>query len=68
MKGYEFNLYSPETTNMIGQGFGQGANAIDAFEDAVSQGQVIINAGVEVDVIATSQTGLSIKFGAYKQH
>ena len=58
MKGYEFNLFNSETLNMIGQGFGQGTNAIDAFENAVSQGHVILNSGVEVNVVATSQTGL----------
>ena len=67
MKSYEFNLFNPETTNMIGQGFGAGPDAISAFEDAVSQGQVILESGIEVDVVATSQTGLSIKFQAYKQ-
>lgn len=68
MKGYSFNLFNPETTDMIGQGFSVGSNAIDAFENAVSEGNVILDSGVEVDVIATSQTGLSIKFQAYKQH
>ena len=41
-----------------------GANAIEAFELAVTTGQLDLPYGEEVDIVATCETGLVIKFRA----
>ena len=41
-----------------------GANPIEAFEKAFAAGQLDLPYGEEVDVVATCETGLVIKFRA----
>ncbi len=42
----------------------RGTNAIEAFELAVTSGQLELPYGEEVDIVATCQTRLVIKFRA----
>lgn len=68
MRSYSFSMLSTEDSpNLIGEGYGQGRNAIEAFEDGVEQGTVILQPQIEITVIATSNTGLQMSFMAHKQ-
>lgn len=63
MNNYEFNLLSDG--KLSGQGFGNGNNAVEAFEYGVSNGTVYLPEGAQVEVVAINQqTGLAIKFEA----
>lgn len=64
MNDYQFSLI--QDGSLVGEGYGQGRNAIEAFENAVSSGSVFLPAGYEVTVIAVNQSGLAIKFEANK--
>lgn len=64
MKNYHFNLV--QQGNLVGEGFGQGNNAMEAFEHAVESGGVFLPRGEEVTVVAESQTGIAVKFDACK--
>lgn len=67
-KVYEFTVFEQDSFNKIGGGFGEGANPLEAFENAVSGDKINLVRGAGVDIIATSPYGLSIKFQAHKCH
>ncbi len=64
MKNYQF--YLTQNGSLVGEGFGSGHGAIEAFENAVTSGSVIIPKGQEVKVAATCESGLQIGFEAHQ--
>lgn len=66
MNNYYFQLM--QNGNLVGEGFGDGNSAMEAFELAVSSGSVFLRSGEEVQVIATCEngSGLGLSFGAFK--
>ncbi len=64
MNDYQFSLSVGST--LVGEGYGQGNNALEAFENAVKFGSVILPVNEPVTVVAVSQNGLGIKFEANK--
>lgn len=65
MKNYCFNLFVG--SQLHGEGFGFGQNAIEAFETAIDQGAVYIPENTEIEVSAVNTAnGLMIRFDVYK--
>ena len=64
MNNYHFSL--SQDTNLVGEGYGFGANALEAFEQSVTNGSVILPVNEPVTVIAINDFGLGFKFEANK--
>ena len=64
MRDYTFQLIKNGV--LVGEGFGMGHSAIEAFENAVYTGGAYLPLNEEVVVIATNMHGLAIKFKANK--
>lgn len=64
MKYYDFSLI--QNNQLVGEGYGTGSNALDAFENAVQAGTVLLPANEHVEVAALSESGLGIKFEAHR--
>lgn len=64
MNNYHFSL--SQNTNLVGEGYGFGANALEAFEQAVNNGSVILQMNEPVTVIAVNDSGLGLKFEVNK--
>lgn len=65
MKIYEIIMFAHDLS-ILGTAFAQGANAIDAFENAVETGKLpqpprTVGGSGDSVIIANSKTGLSIK-------
>ena len=64
MNDYQFSLSVDST--LVSEGYGQGNNVLEAFENAVKFGSVVLPINQPATVIAVSQNGLGIKFEANK--
>ena len=64
MKDYAFKLL--QEGSLVGEGYGQGNSAIEAFENGIDMLTIYLPNGNEVEVLALSGQGLGIKFTAYK--
>ncbi len=64
IKSYMFGILIDG--QLSGEGYGMGSNAIDAFENGVENGTVIFPDNQKIEVVATSEKGLSIQFEAVK--
>ena len=62
MKNYDFNLVKDDM--IVGGGHGVGNSAIEAFENGVEAGSVVLPVNEEVEVLAMGQNGLGISFTA----
>jgi len=65
VREYVFKILIDE--QLSGEGYGQGNSAMEAFENGVEMGSVIIPPGFDVEVLALSDTGLGIRFQAMRQ-
>ena len=60
MKHYSINL--TQNNQMVGEGYGEGNSAMEAFENGVRDGSIILPINEEVEVVAVSDSGLGIAF------
>ena len=68
MKGYQFSLWQDGNLSDYGQGYGQGNNAVEAFENAVKASSVILPVNELITVSASSEDGLTINFEVMKSY
>lgn len=62
MKNYTFKLMI--SSNVVGEGYGAGHSAIEAFENGVDNVTVLLPHDQEVEVVAVSDRGVGVKFKA----
>ena len=62
MRDYRFKLLVDG--NVVGEGYGSGHSAVEAFENGVDSATVFLPCGQSVEVVALSSSGLGIKFEA----
>ena len=64
MKNYVFKLLIDG--QLVGEGYGSGHSAMEAFENGVESGSIFFNDGQEIEVLALSDKGLGLRFKAVK--
>ena len=65
MRDYMFQLL--QHGQLVGEGFGQGNSAMEAFENGIEQRSIIIPCGEEVEVLAVNNNMLGIRFSALRK-
>lgn len=50
--------------SLVGEGYGHGNNAIEAFENGFKMGTILLPPGQQVEVIASTPGSYAIKFEA----
>lgn len=62
MNYYDISLI--QNGSLVGEGYGHGNNAVEAFENAYKNATILLPQGQQVEVIASVPGGYAIKFEA----